>query len=123
MPDSLNPLGIRRALGRLTWGAPERFGPEGWAFPGLAEPGSVIVSQFEWKGVEWIHASIAHRDRMPDYDELVTLHRAVFGEGRYAFQVFAPTEKHVSIHDYALHLWGRADGKSPLPDFAVLGTI
>lgn len=86
--------------------------------------GSVIVTQAPWDdGTEWIHASIAHEHRMPAYEELAALKAGVYGPGRYAFQVFAAEDRHVNIHERALHLWGRADGRSPLPDFGVLGTI
>ena len=115
------PLEIRRVLGRKEWGPPRPFGPDGWAFRRFGGPGSIIVTRGDFDGAEWIHASIA-RDRMPTYDDLALLHRAAFGDG-YAFQVFAPADHHVNIHEHALHLWGRADGASPLPDFAWAGTI
>lgn len=83
----------------------------------------VIGSAAPWEGVEWIHASIAHRDRDPSYAELTALHAAVFGRERYSFQVFAPADRHVNIFAHALHLWGRADGVNPLPDFGAFGTI
>lgn len=59
---------------------------------------------------------------MPTYDDLCLLHRAVFKDG-YAYQVFAPPSRHVNIHQYALHLWGRSDGKPVLPEFGCEGTI
>lgn len=83
----------------------------------------VIASVAEWAGAEWIHASIAHRDRDPLYSELRALHAAVFGSDRYAFQVFAPEDRHVNLQEHAIHLWGKVDGTNPLPDFGVAGTI
>ena len=85
--------------------------------------GSVLVSQADFDDAEWIHASIARENHMPSYDDLTALKRGVFGPDRYAFQVFPPIARHVSIHTRALHLWGRADGASPLPDFGRFGTI
>ena len=120
---SLDPLRIRRQLGRHAYAVPEPFGPAGWLLHSRGRPGSVIVSEFEWDdGTEWIHASIAWRESMPTYDDLTLLHRAVFRDG-YAYQVFAPSASHVNIHDHALHLWGRADGRAVLPDFGRGGSI
>lgn len=102
------------------------FGPSGLAvrvqLPG-GDRGSVIVSQSEWGGVEYLHASLALQLRTPSYEELALLHRAVFGRKRYAYQVFAPGAQHVNIHENALHLWGRADGRPVLPEFGQFGTI
>ena len=55
-------------------------------------------------------------------DILADLHAAVFGAG-YAYQVFAPPSEHVNIHEFALHLWGRLDGRSALPEFGAGGSI
>lgn len=111
---------------------PERFGPGGFRVllrhPGHINPyGSVIVTQSEpdqfGDGTEWLHASIARIDRMPDYADLVALKDAVFGADREAYQVFPTADRHISIHHQALHLWGRADGHRVLPDFGAEGTI
>lgn len=120
MGGSFRPLLIRRALDRLAFRAPEPFGPDGWLYRRFDDDGQVIVTCSDYHGADWIHASIAHPDRLPDYDELALLHRAVFGAG-YAYQVFAPPSDHVNVHAYALHLWGRRDGAAALPDFT-LGT-
>jgi hypothetical protein len=78
---------------------------------------SVIVSVAEHEGSDWVHASIARSDRMPDYADLVHLHEAVFRDG-YAYQCFVPDPMHVNIHGQALHLWGRHDGARVLPEFS-----
>jgi hypothetical protein len=85
--------------------------------------GSIIVTQAEHDGVEWIHASIAFPEMMPTYEDLTTLHRAVFGRRRWSYQIFPAESAHVNIHNYALHLWGRADGENVLPNFGEEGTI
>src|SRR5262245_66063129 len=117
-PTSLSALGIRRRLGIRDWSAPERFGPDGWSFVHLREPASIIVtvSPAREDGFEWIHVSVARRDRMPSYEDLKLLHAAVL-EGRWAYQVFAPPTDHANIHEHALHLWSRLDGSPALPDF------
>jgi hypothetical protein len=120
---------LHRALARIgRTGKPAAFGECGISIRLYSTSqvccGSVIVSQAPWdNGVEWIHASVSHETRMPTYGDLDALKAGVYGPHRYAFQVFAPADRHVNIHARALHLWGRADGKSPLPDFGVMGTI
>jgi hypothetical protein len=108
-------------------GRPQPFGPCGvsvrlYASSGVCN-GSIVVSQAEHDGAEWIHASVARENHMPTYADLARLHHAVFGPERYAFQVFAPRSEHVNIHARALHLWGCADGANPLPAFGAHGTI
>lgn len=117
----IDALRIRRILGRSRWSVPEPF-LHGWVFKNFFENRSVIVSSSEWDGVEWIHASMTGDGAVPSYEELVLLHRAVFGDG-YAYQVFTPEDEHVNIHEHALHLWGRLDGKPVLPNFGQFGTI
>lgn len=123
---SVDPLRIRKVLGRKDWLPPEPYG-NGWWFD-TRDPNNyrriLVTSSTEDDGHEWLHASISYRDRdiMPTYEDLKLMHRAVFGD-RYAFQVFAPAADHVNITHNVLHLWGRADGSSPLPDFARFGTI
>ena len=129
--EGLN-VDVGRMLRRLGFlapsvGRPVPHGPCGvavrlYASSGVCN-GSVIVSQAEHDGAEWIHASIAREGHMPSYADLVRLKEAVFGPDRYAFQVFPPASQHVNIHARALHIWGRADGASPLPEFGSLGTI
>jgi hypothetical protein len=115
------------ALHRHRPGPPKAFGPCGIGIrlydSSAVCTGSVIVSQADHDGDEWIHASIARERHMPTYDDLVALKRGVFGPDRYAYQVFPPADQHVSIHDRALHLWGRADGKPATPEFGAMGTI
>lgn len=117
MTTSFNPLHIRRLLGREDWAAPNRFGMDGWSFVNFDGKGTVIISCAPMDdGTEWVHASIAWSNRTPAYADLTLLHRAVFGDG-WAYQVFAPPDDHINIHEHALHLWGRLDGKPVLPDF------
>lgn len=122
----INPLQTRKRLGRHDWGVPKIWGCCGWSFTALNQPGSIIVTadhQTQYDDhVNWIHASISRGNTMPTYDDLKLLHHAVFGDG-WAYQVFAPAAAHISIHEHALHLFGRADGQRVLPDFGRHGTI
>lgn len=125
MSTSIDALRLRRVMGRQLWHAPEPFGPDGWQMVRAlqAEPRSsvIVTCSDQDDGREWIHASLAHPARVPSYDELVRLHRAAFSG--WAYQVFAPGAEHVNIHEYALHLWGLADGSPALPNFGRFGTI
>lgn len=118
---TIDGLRLRKRLGRDEWSVPVEFGPDGWLLRGPHGAG-VIATVAPFDGVEYIHASIA-KPVMPSYDDLVMLHRAVFGQHGYAYQVFAPRSQHVNIHATALHLWGRADGAAILPEFGAGGSI
>lgn len=125
---NLNPLAIRKRLGKEDWAAPVPFGGDGWRFDTKADRGRIIVTCSEFtsigepSGQLFVHASWSWSDRLPSYDELTLLHKAVWPEG-YAYQVFAPPSDHVNIHPYALHLWGRLDGDRMLPHFGKFGSI
>lgn len=122
MITSIDPLAVRRVLGRKQWGPPtETIG--GWGYRNAERDGAVIVSTGWHDGAEWIHASMTREGRTPSYEDLTLLHRAAFGPDRWAYQVFAPADQHINIHANALHLWGRLDGARALPDFGRHGTI
>ena len=124
IPPSLDPLRIRKALGRSRWAPAIPFGPGGWLFDSATDNGRILVTCADLDdGTDWVHASMSWHDRTPSYDELKLLHQAVFADG-WSYQVFTPPASHVNIHSYALHLWGRLDGKPALPDFAAgIGSI
>jgi hypothetical protein len=109
---------------RETWGvgSAEPFGPSGFTWDNGRDT-RIIVTQADHDGIEVIHASISHPAKMPSYREMSALHRAVFGRKRHAYQCFVPVTEHVNIHDFTLHLWGRADGQPMLPDFGQYGSI
>jgi hypothetical protein len=116
-------LRLRRVLGRRDWDVPTSFGEDGWKIRRRDREAAVIVSCCEYDGAEWVHASMSRPDRMPTYDDLALLHRAAFGDDGWAYQVFAPPSEHINIHQYCLHLWGRLDGVSVLPNFGEYGSI
>lgn len=122
---TVNGLNLRRVFGRTIWGVPEPFGPDGWRMTHLLGNGSVIVTTSDVPGDphEWTHASISWTDHLPTYYDIDMLKRAVWGDTGYAYQVFVPADQHVNIHEYALHLWGRADGSPVLPEFTKLAGI
>lgn len=111
---------IHKRLGIKEWLSPKYWGPEKYSFTHRFGNGSLIVSTFEDNdNIEWVHASITRKNHTPTYRDMKMMHKAVFG-ANWAYQVFAPPEDHVNHHEFALHLWGRVDGKPAIPDFAEL---
>lgn len=123
MATTVDALRLRLVMGREHWNVPQQYGGDGWQMWHKNDKGSVIVSTADWDDHgEWTHASIAWADRLPTYEDLALLHEAVWPDG-FAYQVFAPPNRHVNFHQYALHLWGRTDGVNVLPDFGSGGMI
>lgn len=138
-PTRIDPLRMRRTMGRDTWKVPVPFGPAGWrmdtktadamlveGIANVGDIGRVMVTQSpvdEGDLTEWIHASFSWVNRVPTYDELMRLKLAVWGPNGEAYQVHPADRDHVNIHEFALHLWGRADGARVLPNFGKHGTI
>lgn len=106
------------------WQSCGSFGPDGWTYKDTRRRLSVIQSiapkNYYGDGRTWLHASIAHPDRMPTYRELAELKRLFVGEDRRAIMVLPPKAEHVNIHEHCLHLYCCLDD-SLLPDFS-LGT-
>lgn len=121
-------LAVRRRLGRDQWGVPQPFGPQGWLIDHRTESARIIVTVAEHGDLpgdarEFVHASISRAEQIPAYEDLVDLHKAVWGDSGWSYQVFAPATEHVNIHAHALHLWGLLDGSPLLPNFGYLGSI
>ena len=112
--------------GNEGWGVPYKNQLDIWTFDSNIL-GRILVSDapYETPGngeTDWVHASIFRKNELPTYEDLVLMHKAIFKDG-WAYQVFAPKDSHINIHNYALHLWGRADGKPQLPDFPKLSGL
>jgi hypothetical protein len=118
MATSVNIKRLRAVLVRGEWSVPAPYGPDGWYTKRVDGAGVIVTSARHEDGVEYLHASMACPGRVPDYEELTLLHRAVFGDG-YAYQVFAPPEVHVNLHSFALHLFGRLDGQACMPEMSL----
>lgn len=123
LPANIDGLRLRRVMRAVTgidFLPPRRYF-DGWAMDSRQATDDrgdtrVLVNSAPFAdGVEWVHASISHPDRLPHYELLKALHEAAFAGP--AYQVFAPAAEHVNIHPWALHLWGRLDGARALPDF------
>ena len=124
---TINGPRLRKHWPRPEWCAPTPRGPDGWQVVAADRSASIIISVAPWlqDGVatNWVHASISRSAVMPSYEDLVRLKASVWGPDGEAYQVFAPVREHVNIHEHALHLWGRADGKGVLPRFGIYGSI
>ena len=70
----------------------------------------------EADGKRWLHISVSHRDRLPQWKELVYVKTLFIGADATAYQVIPPAAKHINIHPNVLHIWCCLDG-APLPDF------
>lgn len=116
--NAINALAIRGRLRRDDYCAPYPLGGDSWVFDNFDGLRRIIVSHdpIAEPGVDWVHASISHREHMPTYADLKRMHDAVFRDG-WAYQVFAPPSDHINLHEFCLHLFGRLDGKPVLPDF------
>lgn len=78
----------------------------------------VIVSTADFPdGRDWMHISVSRKDRLPSWDDLKLVKNTFAGVQRVAYQVIAPADEHVNIHDFCLHLWTPLTGERPLPDF------
>lgn len=104
-----------------SWECMGSFGPDGFAYSG---PGGirVIETRGEHEGHTWLHVSLSYRLRLPTYGDMIEVKRIFVGDEREAYQIFPRRERHVSIHDYCLHLWCCLDAQL-LPDFGRYGTI
>lgn len=70
----------------------------------------------------WLHVSICHQRRLPDWEDLREAKDIFIGAGRLAVQVLPRAAEYVNIHANVLHLWSCLDG-DPVPDFRVGGAI
>ena len=65
----------------------------------------------------WRHISLAHRNRLPTYDEIFHAKIVFAGEDTFGIMPFVPIKKHINIHKNCLHIWIPHD-HNPLPDFS-----
>jgi hypothetical protein len=105
--------------------------PKGWAEMGgcyntfrniHAHLTLIVTACREADGRLWVHVSMAGRDRVPTWPELVAVRDWLLGPEALAIQVIPPAAEHVNIHPHCLHLWHCVDG-SPLPDFRKNGQV
>jgi hypothetical protein len=126
---ALDLAAVHAALGLNRWRKPRPFGPTGLVIDTVSDSqhgrARIIITDgpHDDPEVDWRHASISRPRRNPDYDDLVLLKAAAWGDDGYAYQVFPARSEHVNIHEHALHLWGTPDGARLLPAFGANGSI
>lgn len=64
----------------------------------------------------WLHLSMSHAKRIPNYQEMQLLKRLWAGREAKAVEVHPPEAEHVNICERARHLWVCLSAE-PLPDF------
>lgn len=81
------------------------------------ELAAILSCAREADGRAWLHVSVSHRRRLPNWRELVAIKELFLGD-REAYQVLPPKARYVNIHPNVLHLFALLDEKaSALPDF------
>lgn len=70
----------------------------------------------------WYHVSFSREHRLPSYADLRLVKQHWFGAQRWAIQIFPPSDEHVNIDDFCLHLWHCLDD-FPMPSFSIEGQI
>ncbi|MGD9638354.1 MAG: hypothetical protein AB7U85_04780 [Alphaproteobacteria bacterium] len=63
----------------------------------------------------WDHVSVSLRNRCPTWEEMEQVKREFFLPDEMAMQFHVPTNKHINIHKYCLHLWRPHEQDIPLP--------
>ena len=84
-----------------------------WYYNGL----QIIASAAKMDdGREWLHVSVARRNRLPTYEEMARVKRDFIGDDKKAISVLPEKKYHVNIHENCLHLFYSAE--NPLPEFS-----
>jgi hypothetical protein len=77
---------------------------------------AIVSCSRENDGHFWIHLSVSHRDRQPNWQELAET-KAVFLGDREGYTVHPPKRRYVNLHPNVLHVFARLDDSAVLPDF------
>ncbi len=82
----------------------------------------VLSASPERDGRDWLHVSVSHRDRIPNWEEFLFVKDLFVGRDRQAIQVFPPSVEYVNFCVRALHLWCCLTERV-IPDFRIDGMI
>lgn len=55
-------------------------------------------------GLNWVHVTTSHRNRLPSWEELVYT-KEIFIGNVWVYQVLPPKEHYMNISENCLHLW------------------
>jgi hypothetical protein len=100
-----------------------RNGPGGWTASRalirvIASRGDVDAADEESR---WDHVSVSLADRCPTWEEMEFVKRLFFKPGEVAFQLHVPPARHISNHEFCLHIWRPVDREIPLPPESLVG--
>lgn len=87
-----------------------------WQHPGRHLVVIASIAQ-ETDNQWWLHVSLSHQKRMPNYEEIAYVKQHFVGDAQYGIFVLPPKQYHVNQHPYCLHLWCCLD-RYPLPEFS-----
>jgi hypothetical protein len=65
--------------------------------------------------MDWDHLSVSRTNRCPNWIEMEHVKRLFFEDAETAMQLHVPTENHISVHPYCLHIWRPQKIDIPLP--------
>lgn len=64
---------------------------------------------------EHVSVSIIGATRTPTWEEMAQIKRLFFEDDETVMQLHVPTERHINLHPYVLHLWRPAHLEVPTP--------
>lgn len=71
----------------------------------VAGPFSIIFSVEQHEdGIQW-HLSLAHKDRYPDWDELMMFRSFIYDDDMEVIMVMPPVKEYVNLHKNCFHMW------------------
>lgn len=77
--------------------------------------GVYVLRVIASSGKGWDHVSVSLRNRTPTWAELEFVRKLLFKPNEIVVQFHVPSDKHVNIHPYTLHLWRQHGVKYQLP--------
>jgi hypothetical protein len=69
----------------------------------------------------WDHVSVSRIDRCPTWAEMEQVKRLFFRDDETAMQLHVPTDQHINVHRFCLHLWRPQDRDIPRPPAVMVG--
>lgn len=71
----------------------------------VAGPFSIIFSVEQHDdSIQW-HLSVAHKERYPNWDELMIFRSFIFEDDMEVIMVMPPMDEYVNLHDRCFHMW------------------
>lgn len=67
------------------------------------------------RGKGWDHVSVSLSTRTPTWDEMEYVRKKLFKPDEIVVQFHVPSEVHVNVHPYTLHMWRKIGFNQPLP--------